>query len=117
MRREKKPSHLTTLAPLLTPLLLAGCIYRVDVPQGNYLEQDRVNLLRVNMTREQVRYVLGTPVTIDPFNKNRWNYVFLIQEGWDDPVQKNLFAVFEGDRLVDIQGDFSKGPDFSQPLQ
>jgi outer membrane protein assembly factor BamE len=95
---------------------LSGCIYRVDVPQGNYIEQDRVDLLRIDMTREQVRYVLGTPITIDPFNKNRWNYIFLIQEGWKDPVQKNLFVIFENDRLADIQGDFKKGPKFNQPL-
>ena len=69
------------------------------------------------MTREQVKYVLGTPVTIDPFNKNRWNYIFLIQEGWNDPVQKNLFVFFENNRLVDIKGDFKKGPNFNQPLQ
>ncbi len=95
---------------------LNGCIYRVDVPQGNYIEQDQVSKLRVNMTKEQVQFVLGTPITIDPFNKNRWNYIFLIQEGWKDPVQKNLMVLFNGNRLIDIIGDFEKSPEFSQPL-
>lgn len=100
----------------LTCLSLTGCIYRVDVPQGNYIEQDQVNKLRVGMSKEQVQFVLGTPITIDPFNKNRWNYIFLIQEGWKDPVQKNLMILFDGNTLVDIIGDFPKGPDFSKHL-
>ncbi len=104
------------LAALAGLILTTGCIYRVDVPQGNYLEQERVNLLRVNMTREQVQYVLGTPITIDPFNKDRWNYVFLIQEGWEKPVQRNLFANFQNGRLVSVTGDFAPGPDFGTPL-
>ncbi len=112
-----KFSRSLVVATALGISLLTGCIYRVDVPQGNYIEQDRVDLLRINMTKEQVQYVLGTPITIDPFNKNKWNYVFLIQEGWNDPVQKNLFVMFENNLLSDIQGDFSKGPNFNQPLQ
>lgn len=85
---------------------LGGCIYRVDVPQGNYLEEDQIALLKIGMTREQVQYILGTPITIDPFRKDRWNYIFLIQEGWNDPVQKNLFVIFKDNRLSEIQGDY-----------
>lgn len=88
---------------------LTGCIYRVDVPQGNYLDEDRVALLKPGMTREQVQYVLGTPITIDPFNKDRWDYIFLIQEGWKDPVQKNLFVIFENNILSRIEGDYVLG--------
>ena len=75
---------------------LTGCIYRVDVPQGNYLDEDRVALLKPGMT-------------IDPFNKDRWDYIFLIQEGWKDPVQKNLFVIFENNILSRIEGDYVLG--------
>ena len=92
---------------LICSLVLSGCIYRVDVPQGNYLDQEKVEQLRAGMTREQVQFILGTPITIDPFNKNRWNYIFLIQEGWDDPVQKNLFVIFEDNALSRIEGDYT----------
>ena len=100
----------------LISCILSGCVYRVDVPQGNYIEQDQVSKLRIGMTKEQVQFVLGTPITIDPFNKNRWNYVFLIQEGWEEPIQKNLMVIFDGNRMIDIIGDYAKSPDFSTPL-
>lgn len=68
------------------------------------------------MSREQVQYVLGTPIAIDPYDKNRWIYIFRIQEGWNDPVQKNLFVIFDGDKLIDIKGDYSKGEKFNEML-
>ena len=95
-------------ALMLMALPLAGCVYRMDVPQGNYVEQKQVSLLRVGMTREQVRYVLGSPVTVNPFRE---------RHGWDDPVQKNLFLTFTSDgRLSSMRGDFEKPSTFSTPL-
>lgn len=96
---------------------ISGCVYRIDVPQGNYIEPEQVEKLRIQMTKEQVKYVLGTPITIDPFHKNRWDYVFRIQEGWNDAEQKVLFVTFEGDYLVDIGGDYPKPADFNTPLE
>ena len=78
----------------LIALPLAGCVYRMDVPQGNYVEQKQVSLLRVGMTREQVRYVLGSPVTVNPFRDDEWDYIYVERHGWDDPIQKNLFLTF-----------------------
>jgi len=55
---------------LLSLTLLSGCsdwIYRIDVPQGNFLEQKDVSKLRVDMSKEQVRFVLGNPVVEDSF--------------------------------------------------
>jgi len=58
-----------TLAALALALLgaaLGGCVYRMDVQQGNYLEGKTVDQLQVGMTRTQVRYLLGTPLVQDP---------------------------------------------------
>ena len=49
-------------------LLTSSCAYRADLVQGNYVEQDLVNQLSVGMSSEQVRYVLGSPMLIDPYN-------------------------------------------------
>ena len=51
------------IAAALTALTLSGCslVYRIDIPQGNYVEQKQVDKLRQGMTREQVEFVLGSP--------------------------------------------------------
>ena len=55
-------------------------VYRIDVPQGNYLQATTVTQLKTGMTAQQVQYLLGTPVLIDPYSNNTWYYVFLQQK-------------------------------------
>ena len=63
---------------------LAGCNYvpqvitpyRMEIQQGNFLSQQMVSQLKPGLTKEQVRFLLGTPLLIDPFHANRWDYVF-----------------------------------------
>lgn len=90
----------------------AGCAYRTDLVQGNFVEQEAVNKLRYGMTAEQVQYVLGSPMLTDPFDPSRRYYVHFIRRGWNDPNVKNLIAVFDGRILVDIAGDFQKPAEF-----
>lgn len=61
----------------LTVLLLCGCgmIYKLPTRQGNVLEQKQLDQLKTGMTREQVRYLLGTPIATSPFRTDRWDYV------------------------------------------
>src|SRR2546427_5764714 len=58
------------LAPNLTP-------YRMEIQQGNYITQEMVAQLKLGLTRDQVRFVLGTPLVSDIFHEERWDYVFL----------------------------------------
>jgi len=60
---------------LLAPLF-AGCVYRMNIQQGNYLEGRTVDQLQVGMTRSQVRYLLGTPMVPNAFDKERWDYLY-----------------------------------------
>ena len=69
------------LAPLLLTTTLAGCVYRLDIQQGNFLEGKTVDRLQVGMTRSQVRYLLGTPMVPDIFNKDRWDYLYYFVRG------------------------------------
>ena len=71
--RTRRRSTLAALATLLAALALGGCVYRMDVQQGNYLEGKTVDQLQVGMTRTQVRYLLGTPLVPDVFDKDRWD--------------------------------------------
>lgn len=100
------------LAVLLLSLGVTACstvkkvVYRIDVPQGNYLEQDRIDQLKVGMNKEQVQYLLGSPILKDAFATQRWDYVFIKREGHNDPIQHTLFVYFNQNELVsDIQLD------------
>lgn len=93
-------------ATILVAMSVTACstiekvVYRIDVPQGNYLEQDKIAQLRVGMTPEQVEYLLGTPMLKNVFDTHRWDYVFIKREGYKDPEQRNLFIYFDTNGLV-----------------
>lgn len=84
--------------PLLTP-------YRMDIQQGNVVTQDMVDKVRPGMSRSQVRFALGTPLIVDLFHEDRWDYVYLFQKGGIVTEQRRIVAIFKDDRLVRIEGD------------
>jgi outer membrane protein assembly factor BamE len=88
------------LALLAVCLGLTGCVYRMDIQQGNYLEGKTVNQLKVGMTRSQVRYVLGTPMVEDVFDKNRWDYIYYFKRGYGHrPTESRVIVYFTGDKV------------------
>ena len=93
---------LTALIVLATPL--AGCIYRMNIQQGNYLEGKTVAQLQVGMTRTQVRYLLGSPMVPDLFNKDRWDYLYYFKTGHlERPEQRHLVVFFREDKVASFQ--------------
>lgn len=94
------------LAVLLLTFGITACstvkkiVYRIDVPQGNYLEQDKIDQLQVGMNKEQVQYLLGTPLLKDSFATQRWDYIFIKREGHNDPIQHSLLVYFNQQGLV-----------------
>ncbi|MGN0915678.1 MAG: outer membrane protein assembly factor BamE [Succinivibrio sp.] len=103
----KKILAVLCAAPLFASML-SSCAYRADLVQGNYVEQDLVNELSYGMTSEQVRYVLGTPMLIDPYDESKWYYIKFTREGWSDPEISKLVLVFSNQKLVDMTGDYKK---------
>ena len=89
---------------LLLPLFAAGCVYRMDIQQGNLLDAEQVEQVEVGMTRSQVRFLLGTPMVIDSFNPDRWDYVYRLQRGHSRKIEKRHLVVwFEGDQVTRIE--------------
>ncbi len=68
MRTIKLPTLLALLA------LCSGCLYRMEVQQGNQLDPTQVEQLTTGMTRTQVLYLLGTPMVPPGFDNDRWDY-------------------------------------------
>lgn len=81
--------------------------YRIDVQQGNVLTQEMVAQLKPGQTREQVRFILGTPLIADVFHADRWDYVYRFRDGDSGKVSSRRFSVFFGaDGLLQrVSGD------------
>jgi outer membrane protein assembly factor BamE len=80
--------------------------YRIDVRQGNYVDEPMLAQLKPGMTREQVRFVLGSPLVTDVFRTDRWDYVYRFTHGSNGKVEQRVLSVFFTDDLLDrIEGD------------
>lgn len=102
--------------------LLTGCslleklVYRIDINQGNFVEQSAVDQLRMGMSKEQVRYVLGSPMLIENGKPDTWYYIYHYTNGHNPSVQKNLIVYFSPEGLNRIEGDFPAGNGFEQSM-
>ena len=94
-------------AAVLTVGLAAGatgCVYRIDIQQGNFLENKEIDQVTVGMTRSQVRYLLGTPVVGNAFQNSRWDYVYFLKHGRTSKTDQRHFTVyFEEDKVTRIE--------------
>jgi outer membrane protein assembly factor BamE len=75
-------------------LSTSACVYRINIQQGNFLDQAAVEQVKSGMTRSQVRYLLGTPMAADPFVKDRWDYIYYLKRGRTRHVDSRRVTVF-----------------------
>ncbi|WP_338016831.1 outer membrane protein assembly factor BamE [Noviherbaspirillum saxi] len=84
--------------------------YRVDIQQGNFVSREMVAQLKEGMqrpegvTREQVRFVLGTPLLTDIFHADRWDYVFRLKKRTGEVLSSRVSVFFKDNRLASIDG-------------
>jgi outer membrane protein assembly factor BamE len=92
------------LAAIVLAAAAAGCVYRMDVQQGNLLDPEQVDQVEVGMTRSQVRFLLGTPMVVDSFDPDRWDYVYSLRRGHSRTVEKRHLVVwFDGDKVTRLE--------------
>ncbi len=103
------------IAPLLAALG-AGCSYiptipgttpyKMEIQQGNFVTQDMISRLKPGMTRDQVKFVLGTPLVADMFHADRWDYIYAREPMGGGRLEQRRFALFfEDAKLKRIEGD------------
>ena len=95
------------LAAFIAALLVSGCglIYTLDVQQGNYVTQDVAAKLKVGMTKAEVRQLLGTPLLVDAFHQNRWDYYFSNVKSGKAENRTRLSVFFENDKVASFTGE------------
>jgi outer membrane protein assembly factor BamE len=92
-------------------LLSSGCVYRMPIRQGNYLDPSTVTLVRPGMTHSQVRYLLGTPMVPSAFDDSRWDYDYYLDVSSLRRTQRSHVTVFfEKDVVSRIVSDVPSTP-------
>lgn len=98
------------ICALAFALLSGGCefpgIYKIDIEQGNIVTQKMVDQLQPGMTKSQVRYIMGTPLLVDTFHQNRWDYVHTMQKDGQHRTEQRLTLYFKDNKLAYFTGDF-----------
>ena len=107
--------QILTASLLVLTLLSAGCsslrfpgVYRIDIPQGNFVTEDMLGQLQPNMTPEQVRYVLGQPTLVDPFTPDMWFYPMVYQPGRGQKVEQRIVVHFDNGLYSHHEGEVIK---------
>lgn len=98
----------------LLAIMLSACsslefpwVYKISVQQGNILDQEDIDKLEIGMTKRQVQFVMGSPLLVDTFNPDRWDYYYSKLDGEGKVMKKRFTVVFENDIYVRHEGDYA----------
>jgi len=107
----------------VTVLFLVGCsgntflealspfkVYKIDIQQGNLIEQEQVDQLRPGMSKKQVSFILGTPLLTSMFDANRWDYYYSFKPAYKETETKQVTLYFREGKLVSLEGDMRPQP-------
>ena len=83
----------------------APLVYRVDIQQGNVVDQAMINKLRPGMDKKQVKYIMGTPLITDTFHNDRWDYLYSFEPGRGEREQRRITLFFKEDKLDRVDGN------------
>ncbi len=87
-------------------------VYRINVQQGNIIDQKKLDQIKIGMNKRQVQFLLGTPLLMDTFNGERWDYIYSVRKGDKVLGEKRFTAFFANDVLARYEGDVGPGKNF-----
>lgn len=110
--RNARPRPFAALTAIaVVGAALSGCVYRIDIQQGNLLKDEAIGQVEVGMTRSQVQFLLGTPMVADSFHRDRWDYAYYLRKGRSHDAERRWIVVyFENDRVAKIDRDVAMQP-------
>lgn len=94
----------TTSATKLQKFFWIFSPYRPDIQQGNFISKEMLEQLQVGQTREQVRFVLGTPLLTDIFHADRWDYPFYLAKGDGELTSARVSIFFKDNKVERFEG-------------
>ena len=113
--RSPAPRRILITGMLAVALGTSGCgdnsidlpgLYRQEIIQGNIIDREMLGQIKFGMEKRKVRFILGTPLLLDPFHEGRWDYIYVHHSGsGDDAIRQQISLHFKDDRLEMIEGD------------
>lgn len=111
MRRAALRKTSRGVALAVCALSLSACVYRMNIQQGNLLEEDTIDQVEIGMSRSAVEFLLGTPMVADSFHEDRWDYPYYLKLGRSrDILRRWIIVYFEGDQVSRIERDVTLTP-------
>jgi outer membrane protein assembly factor BamE len=108
MRPPFRQLILSTLLAAGFGLGSTGCVYRMAIQQGNFLDPAQVSQLENGMTRSQVAFLLGTPMIPTAFDTDRWDYFYYLKDRRLKAADTRRVTVyFKDDKVARVE----TGPD------
>lgn len=93
---------------IVTIVSLPACVYRLDIQQGNRINDEKLAQLEVGMTKRQVEFLLGEPAIRDIYHPDDWHYIYFFKSGKDGSIQKRVMILkFDDEQLTSIEGSLS----------
>ena len=84
-------------------------VYRIDIQQGNAVDREMLDQIEIGMDRRKVRFILGTPLLVDPFHQDRWDYIYSFHTGSEPAARQRVSLHFVDDRLARIEDHLAPG--------
>ena len=85
-------------------------VHKIDIQQGNVISQAMIDQLKPGMTKNQVKFIMGTPLIADTFNQNRWDYFYGLKPAEGEEVRERMVIFFKDDRIHTLRGDYMPTP-------
>ena len=101
------PAAVLPLAACGVPRIPGITPYKPDIQQGNYVSQEMISQIKTGMSREQVRFILGTPLLTDIFHNDRWDYVYWREAESGKREERRVALFFVEGELDRMQGDIA----------
>jgi len=111
----QKAAHRTLImiSILIAGFTLSGCgafklpdVYKIDIQQGNIINQEMVDQLKPGMTKRQVRFVMGNPIIQDTFQPERWDYYYEMNKANGTQTKERMTVHFDNEKMTHFTGDF-----------
>ncbi len=80
-------------------------VHKIDVQQGNVVTQDMLARLKPGMEKDKVKFIMGTPLIVDAFRDDRWDYFYSYKKGGGKVHQRRVSVFFKDDRLTYVDGN------------
>ena len=79
--------------------------FKMDIQQGNVVTSKMLLQLRPGMTKSQVKFIMGSPLIIDSFHKDRWDYFYQLRQAGKIVEQRRVILDFDKELLTKVRGD------------